>query len=330
MKWTVLLALLVVGCKSNSQTSYEDELWECWVENAANQGFDLNADFKKFEGYLVLGGLLDGITGQDYYNLFKKWHDNGDIDPTLSDQALDSLRKLSKHKVNHESSCHQQFLPKIVAQGGSDGKISQMNAAIEEILNSGDVGPSGILKPLLANFSPSDLDKSFCKVYCLLYIQSFISVDIGIKRRLPPIPTQSYNKFSQTDIENVFDIKVNANDQILADFNLANVEDLPDMVKAFISGDSAYGTPAKTETIEIDGIGSYERSMAVVSLLNDAGTSYDMYIKVQEAVMAAFEEHRNEVSLQFFKKPLDDLTQKELDAVKQAVPKRFIEATRGR
>lgn len=177
MKWTILLSLLVIaGCKPNSQASYEEQLWECWVENAAKQGLDLNADFKKFEKYLVLGGLLGGTSGQDYYDLFQKWHQNGDINPSLTDNALDSLGKLPKHKISHESDCYQQFLPKLLKHSVND-KIAQMNKAVEEIMNSGDVGPSNIIEPLLNNFSPSDLDKPFYKVYSLLYVQSLIAVD---------------------------------------------------------------------------------------------------------------------------------------------------------
>ena len=62
-------------------------------------------------------------------------------------------------------------------------------------------------------------------------------------------------------------------------------------------------------TIAKEGLRSPESSdnpdKAVISLQNDRGTSYDMYIKVQNELVAAYTEVRNKLSQQWYGKPFD-------------------------
>jgi hypothetical protein len=66
---------------------------------------------------------------------------------------------------------------------------------------------------------------------------------------------------------------------------------------------------------------------AVVSLQNDRGTSYDMYIKVQNELVAAYEDLRNELSMKRYGKPYEKLTDPELiDEIKAAFEQKISEA----
>ena len=83
--------------------------------------------------------------------------------------------------------------------------------------------------------------------------------------------------------------------------------------------------PEKLDT-EIDLIGSYPVSQGVISLQNDRGTSYNKYIMVQNELTRAFNEVRNEVSLQKFGRSFAELDEKEREAITKAVPLKISEA----
>ncbi|MDE7072303.1 MAG: biopolymer transporter ExbD, partial [Bacteroidales bacterium] len=64
-----------------------------------------------------------------------------------------------------------------------------------------------------------------------------------------------------------------------------------------------------------------------VSLRNDRGTSYEMYVKVQNELTAAFHELRNELSQEKFGMKFDDLKREnQIAAIQKAVPLTISEA----
>ena len=66
---------------------------------------------------------------------------------------------------------------------------------------------------------------------------------------------------------------------------------------------------------------------AVISLKNDRGTSYEMYIKVQDELTAAINELRNELSVQKFGVSLALLTNEDqIAAIRAAIPVSISEA----
>jgi hypothetical protein len=77
----------------------------------------------------------------------------------------------------------------------------------------------------------------------------------------------------------------------------------------------------------IDNLGEVAISRGVISLQNDRGTSYEMYIAVQNELAAAINEIRDEVSREHFGIRFTELTDEDLiPAVRQAVPMSISEA----
>ena len=64
----------------------------------------------------------------------------------------------------------------------------------------------------------------------------------------------------------------------------------------------------------------------IVSLQNDRGTSYDMYIMVQNELVAAYREVRDDLSMQTFGKKYGTLNKAQAKAVRQAIPMMISEA----
>jgi len=68
-------------------------------------------------------------------------------------------------------------------------------------------------------------------------------------------------------------------------------------------------------------------SKGVISLKNDRGTSYKMYIKVQDALAAAFNEMRNQTTRNLFGLNYNQLVnKKKIDAINKIIPIRISEA----
>ncbi len=78
------------------------------------------------------------------------------------------------------------------------------------------------------------------------------------------------------------------------------------------------------KTIEL--FGPVEVSKGIVSLKSDKGTSYEMYIAVQDQLTAAYNELRNMKSNEKWGKNFDQLTQEQQDAVKLVIPMQISEA----
>ena len=76
----------------------------------------------------------------------------------------------------------------------------------------------------------------------------------------------------------------------------------------------------------IDGIGDFPVSKGVVSLTNDQGTSYNMYVQVQNELQRAVNELRDETALQYFGKKFDGLDSAAQRAVSSAIPMSISEA----
>jgi biopolymer transport protein ExbD len=176
-------------------------------------------------------------------------------------------------------------------------------------------------------------------------VTTTMDTDMGLIRKLPPVldeitPPPPINK------RNIFEILVNANDQLLVEGEYMQVTELREKAKEFIKSNPSfpnivdennmsYPDLPKFKAEEIPVLGTMLISKQIISLQNDNGTSYEMYIKVQNELVAAYNELRNEFAQQKFGKTYTELVQKsesselikdKLRAVKKVYPQRISEA----
>jgi len=67
-------------------------------------------------------------------------------------------------------------------------------------------------------------------------------------------------------------------------------------------------------------IGTVYKSKGIISLKNDRGTSYDMYIQVQDKIAQAFTKLKNDLSEKKFGKLYADLNEDQAKAINKAIP----------
>ncbi len=166
-------------------------------------------------------------------------------------------------------------------------------------------------------------------------VTTTMDTDTGLIRKLPPPidePVEDQDKVKQ---RNIFEILVNANDQLLVEGEYMQVTELREKAKVFIKSEPGNESMPEFKETEIPQLGVVPVSKQIISLQNDNGTSYEMYIKVQNELVAAYNELRNEFAQQKFGKPYTELVQKsgsselikeKMKAVKKFYPQRISEA----
>ena len=190
--------------------------------------------------------------------------------------------------------------------------------------------------------------------------------DWGLARLLPPPPEENVE---QDDIKikerDVFVVLANANNQLLVEGELLDISELKEKAKEFIANKQrsenlpqwedinvSIAQEKLNEIIQNDGskedlkkwedrlsaaevLGEYTLTKQVISLQNDRGTSYELYIQVQDELARAYQELRDELSQENFGMSYNQLEElaernpdieKKYDAVKTVYPQRISEA----
>ena len=157
-------------------------------------------------------------------------------------------------------------------------------------------------------------------------VTTTMDVDSGITRRLPP-PVEDPEMDVKVKERNIMNVMINKYDKMLVNGKPGDIATLKDMTKEFITPRPNDEKAPETEVKEIELLGNVTLSKGVVSLKNDRGTSYLMYISVQNELARAFNEMKDEMSMKYFGQHYADLTdQGKIDAINKAVPVRISEA----
>ncbi|MBO4588019.1 MAG: biopolymer transporter ExbD [Bacteroidales bacterium] len=158
-------------------------------------------------------------------------------------------------------------------------------------------------------------------------LTSSINTDQGIARRLPPPLPPNQDKPPEVRERNIFIVKINSKDRLLFNGEIGDVRDLKDRAKEFLGNPQDKDNLPEKEDVYIEGFGgTYPVSKGIISLQNDRGTSYDMYIQVQNELTAAINEMRNDLSKDKFGKGYADINNQQRDAIDKAIPIAISEA----
>jgi len=167
--------------------------------------------------------------------------------------------------------------------------------------------------------------------------------DFGLLRRLPPPPENIQDEKEKVEIKerNLFVVLVNANDQLLVEGGWMNVNELRGKALEFLlNAENSELLPEKEllsykkekalkegnadEAQKIDQamrvFGDLEISKGIISLQNDRGTSYGMYISVQNELAAAINTLRDRFAKEKYGKVFDKITEDQQDLIKIVYP----------
>lgn len=154
-----------------------------------------------------------------------------------------------------------------------------------------------------------------------------MNVDTGITRILPPLLKNKNEKVDVKD-RNVLKVLINSHDFMLVNGKPGTVQTLPAEVEDFMAVHPNNKAYPQVKEIYFPQLGrKIMMTKGIVSLKNDRGTSYNMYIKVQNALALAFHVMKNIQSIKYFGVKYDELVDKrKIDLINKLVPVRISEA----
>jgi biopolymer transport protein ExbD len=179
-------------------------------------------------------------------------------------------------------------------------------------------------------------------------VTTTMSVDRGLSRMLPP-PVPPNQKPPKIKERNVLEVLINKDNVLAIEGEIANTDQLTEKVKEFILNpnndpnlsevypishwlelEKSKKNPdkKKIQTYEriLKEIGDVPKSKGVISLQNDRGTKYEKYIEVQNAIVKAINELRNNLSMQAFGKPYSKLPEDQQKLIREVYPFSISEA----
>ena len=184
-------------------------------------------------------------------------------------------------------------------------------------------------------------DISFLLLTFFLLVSN-MDVDSGLARRLPPPPQTEEQTTVDVQRRNLLVVLVNAQNETLVQNQqgtqlYANETELrgdggkvalKDVVKEFVLNtqnsallpelsEEDFGAPIGTVPVT---------AQHVISIQNDATTSYKAYIAVQNEVVRAYNELREEGSRKYFNVSYEDLTEDQQGQINNLFPQRISEA----
>lgn len=158
-------------------------------------------------------------------------------------------------------------------------------------------------------------------------VTTTMDVDTGITRKLPP-PVEEPDQDIDVKERNVMKVLVNSQDRLMVNGKFIDITMLKNEAKKFMAihpdnPDYPEVAPKFIEELNRE----IMTSKGIISLKNDRGTSYQMYIAVQNELAAAFSEMKDELSVNLFGLKYTQLVNEDMiKGINSAVPIRISEA----
>ncbi len=175
--------------------------------------------------------------------------------------------------------------------------------------------------------SSSMADISFILLIFFLVTTSMDS-NKGLSRRLPaPLPPDQTPDDIDIRRRNIFVVKVNSMNQLLVQGEIGDINQLREKAKEFVKNEANDPNLPELVTEYIEFIGDVEITKNhIISLQNDVDTQYQTYIEVQNELIAAYNELRNEYAQVRFGRKYDDLPSDLQKAIQKVYPQKISEA----
>lgn len=171
-------------------------------------------------------------------------------------------------------------------------------------------------------------DISFLLLIFFLVTTS-MDVNQGLARRLPaPIPPDQKVEDKDINKRNLLVVKINSANQLMVQGQLMDVKQLRENAKKFIKNEE--NAEFYPKLVEEDfgapfGVIKYTKDH-VISVQNDVDTQYQAYLDVQNELVAAYNELREECAQKYFHKAYNELEEDQQKQIQKIYPQKISEA----
>jgi biopolymer transport protein ExbD len=150
-------------------------------------------------------------------------------------------------------------------------------------------------------------------------VATTMDVDTGITRLLPPEPEKDQDVEVKVNKRNVLVVLINRSDRLMVGGEEMDRLELKDKVIEFFANPNNDPNlpemeekviefpPGSSPSLPPDGVWRGRVSKGVISLQNDRTTTYGTYLQIQNELVAAVNELRNEFTKLYFDKTYDEL-----------------------
>lgn len=173
----------------------------------------------------------------------------------------------------------------------------------------------------------STADISFILLIFFL-VSSSMDTDQGLGRTLPKPPEEDQlNNEIKVKERNILNIRINKDNYLMIGDDYVSVDEVKERAKEFIANkDNRSNLPElKPKKIKLLGLRMVTENH-VISVQTDRGTSYGVYFAVQDALVAAYNELRDELAKQEFGYRYEYLTDEQQEAIREVYPQKISEA----
>ena len=148
-------------------------------------------------------------------------------------------------------------------------------------------------------------------------VTTTMDVDTGIARKLPVLDDTQQPEDMQGNARNIYEVYVNKKDKLLVEDEEMGIEDLRSGAKEFLNNNGK--DPRLSDSPE----------KAIISLVNSRGTSYEMYIAVQNELTAAYNELRDDEAIRKYSLNYTELPKDKQKEIRKMYPMKISEAPPG-
>ena len=175
--------------------------------------------------------------------------------------------------------------------------------------------------------SSSTADIAFLLLIFFL-ITTSMDTDRGLARQLPP-PPEKDQKLDDIKLKerNVLPVFLNMQDQLMCGNDYITIDQLRAKAKEFIA--NPYNDESKPEkfSMNVEFFGNMMITKNhVVSLRCDRGSSYKAYLSVQNELVAAYNELRDELDKEKWQKNYASLDEEQQKSIREIYPQKISEA----
>ncbi|QZT35701.1 biopolymer transporter ExbD [Halosquirtibacter xylanolyticus] len=180
----------------------------------------------------------------------------------------------------------------------------------------------------LPEYNASSLADIAFMLLIFFLVTTTMDVDSGLRRKLPPMPPKDMQIDPNNKIKdrNIFEVLVNSKDQLLVEGELMRVEDLYEATQEFMLNDANASHLPEKKMMDVPFFGETLVTKGVISLRNDIGTTYGTYIAVQNELVRAINDLRDDISKRKWNKKYEDLNTDQQKAIRKLMPQKISEA----
>ena len=151
----------------------------------------------------------------------------------------------------------------------------------------------------------------------IFLVTTTMDVDTGIARKLPVLDDTQQPEDMQGNARNIYEVYVNKKDKLLVEDEEMDIEDLRSGAKEFLNNNGK--NPALSDSPD----------KAIISLVNSRGTSYEMYIAVQNELTAAYNELRDDEAIRKYSLNYTELPKDKQKEIRKMYPMKISESPPG-